>query len=1419
MSNTILSVDELLDLAQQLQHMGFGLDVRQVLSAQRLDSVMLALAADGAGDATQLRNLLAPVFCTSAEEQATFYTFFNDWLEAKPEVRERLGHQGSEEAGNQSALAPGRRRIRTIGVGAALVLLAAVIAIRYLGFTAVHPGEAANDLRLQVLHAVDETALPEAEVTYGGRSYSPDSDGWVDLVPPINPDSSLHVDIALDGFLPRRSSILALRRPASDHLYPEGREFELVGLAIDLESGRPLAGVNVELINTLEHLDKDAPVPGGDSSAVYRAQSDASGVFRFSLVPLGYYLDLQVEYGGYETVFPFWAGPYLTRKDTFYVELSQIKSPSRDSLNALVNRIRAYRGRDIWAATPEVPAWQQFLQDHKQEVQIAGIGLPALLLLTWFLIRLRRRRLLLERQSARFAPQVDRIAVQGIDSYLFRNTAFRRTVQQYRQHEEVASLRLNLQATVNATIDGGGLFAPVYASRFRLPAYLVLIDRTSFDDQYTRLLDGIVDRMAADGVVIDRYYFDGDPRICVPAKAGAARVNIADLFRWHPQHRLILFSDGQQLIDPLNGRPHPWLHAFLEWEQSAIFIPGHASKAAFLQRQFQSLGFRVGPADMAGLGDHIDRVLNPAQHRTSTTWDHARQYPELLEERLDRWLQRLSPGETTVDRLMDELTQFLDGERFDWLCACAIYPELHWELTLYLATRLTLSDHQALTDDEQHTLQQGLADLTRLPWFREGMMPDWLRLRLIAAMKQDRHDTVRGLLQDLLKTARENESSSGEGFELQYAQRSLKDVVLARLGLHPERRPADDYIFANYMSTRRPGRLSVFVPHTLQRLLYRRGQATLGIRPATGVLMAAFVALGALVSVEVLQPGLTSSNPDSDALFSDFYLADEADFAYSLDPIAKNTPGIYNLDDEGVLIALEQAHAALQNDLVTYAAMDTTQTRLLPNTADEARYLGDPADMRWVLLDKQNPDPRLAEAFYEEFYDYVSRQPIGRQIPTQAMTNPPLNDPVVPSAGFDLNLRIEGLPETAAAGDTLQWVLYVENAGPEIAYNINLYDYFTSADLEVIEVLNTQPEGSLLYSPLVWNRAELQAEGTYRIGIRARVRDGASDTISFSSEVVARGDRQATNNTVTTTVSIPLQSPPQQTEEAAVVEDPASSTDPAICNGKEYSTWCNECLTAGGSYVIGDGNEWVCQGATFQPLTLKDFVEIPAGTFVMGSMNGDGDEQPPINVTISQPFLLGRTEVTQAQWYAVMGTNPSRWKGVDLPVERVSWNDVQEFLDRLNKQSDCGNCYRLPTEAEWEYAARAGTTTAYSFGDDARDLGDYAWYNENANRTYRVATKRSNPWGLYDMHGNVWEWVQDWYASDMYEQYGNGTVQSGNGTVTDPLGAPSGSYRVIRGGSWYSMTPARPAVGGSPRLDSPGGRSTLLGFRLVRTYP
>jgi formylglycine-generating enzyme required for sulfatase activity len=254
-------------------------------------------------------------------------------------------------------------------------------------------------------------------------------------------------------------------------------------------------------------------------------------------------------------------------------------------------------------------------------------------------------------------------------------------------------------------------------------------------------------------------------------------------------------------------------------------------------------------------------------------------------------------------------------------------------------------------------------------------------------------------------------------------------------------------------------------------------------------------------------------------------------------------------------------------------------------------------------------------------------------------------------------------------------------------------------------------------------------------------------------------------------------------------------------------------------------------------------VLIPKGRFLMGSPGTETDrdkDELQHEVTISRDYYLGAYEVTQGQYEKVMGENPSYFQGAKVagdstnhPVETVSWEDAVEFCRRLSllpEEKASGRGYRLPTEAEWEYACRAGSKAAYSFGDDNKKLKDYCWYGDNSgrdfvnskelwlqlgkdgraylksllangNRTHVVGEKKPNAWGLYDLHGNVWEWCQDWYGEYAAEP------------TADPTGPSKGSDRVRRGGGWGNVAAF---CRSASRLElDPTSRGNFLGFRLA----
>ena len=215
-----------------------------------------------------------------------------------------------------------------------------------------------------------------------------------------------------------------------------------------------------------------------------------------------------------------------------------------------------------------------------------------------------------------------------------------------------------------------------------------------------------------------------------------------------------------------------------------------------------------------------------------------------------------------------------------------------------------------------------------------------------------------------------------------------------------------------------------------------------------------------------------------------------------------------------------------------------------------------------------------------------------------------------------------------------------------------------------------------------------------------------------------------------------------------------------------------------------------------------ELVFLSGGCYMMGSENGFHFERPVHEVCV-YPFYIGRYEVTQKQWMEIMGSHPSKFKGEDRPVDRVSWLDASSFVKKLNER-ESDTLYRLPTEAEWEYAARGGTTTEYYWGNEVDN--DYVWYYGTSDfQTHPVGTKKPNPFGLYDMLGNVWEWTSDWFSGDYYQK----------SPRDNPPGPESGKFRVRRGGSSANLTSH---IRSSTRYRGPlERRHHILGLRIARS--
>ena len=326
--------------------------------------------------------------------------------------------------------------------------------------------------------------------------------------------------------------------------------------------------------------------------------------------------------------------------------------------------------------------------------------------------------------------------------------------------------------------------------------------------------------------------------------------------------------------------------------------------------------------------------------------------------------------------------------------------------------------------------------------------------------------------------------------------------------------------------------------------------------------------------------------------------------------------------------------------------------------------------------------------------------------------------------------------------------------------------------------------------------------------------DGVANTslpIGQHSYIIACDGYESEEGTVKLKASAPSNLQITLSKEAASTNQISQTTHPQqsqtqrpVSQTQPVSSMASSSTTSTSSNIIDSSTSGSVITIHVKDSVNIEMVKVEAGSFDMGATPEmkklDTDEKPVHRVTLTNDYYIGKYEVTQALWQAVMGSNQSYFKGDDLPVEQVSWNDCQDFISKLNAMT--GKRFRLPSEAEWEYAARGGNKSRGYQYSGSNTIGDVAWCDGNSSSmTHAVGTKQPNELGIYDMAGNVWEWCQDWF--DSYS----------SSPQTNPTGAVSGSYRVCRGGSWIFS--ARNCRSSSRSNGTPVFRNGDLGLRLV----
>ena len=433
--------------------------------------------------------------------------------------------------------------------------------------------------------------------------------------------------------------------------------------------------------------------------------------------------------------------------------------------------------------------------------------------LLWYLWQRYKAPPYLIRKSTSQPPDIKQFFAKNINEGIFQSLGMARVAQQLRKHTPIATDSLDLKATIKRTIKAGGWFTPVTGIAKKMPEYLVLIDRTTFKDHHSHLMDALVNQLIAQGIFIARYYFDGDPRHCYPENDELPALLLTELRDHYPTHRLLLFSDGNGFIDPMTGDMVPWIAQFSGWTQKTFFTLAQPEQWGYQEKLLAAANFLVMPANENGLTTLAEKI-NAEQWLSSTpspkkATENFTAFPTYFNDFSQWWLERHAPARAKVTELLKQVRDFLGEAGYYWFSACAVYPEIRWHLTVYLGYQLKLLNEER---------EERFAKLARLPWFRYGNMPNWLRDQLIKDLPLPQENKIRTALKTLLDEASDKPISD---FPLEIATSpksrfsALKQWLSSKWKKQAPKNSLRDYVFLTFMENR----LAVKAPKIARMLI------------------------------------------------------------------------------------------------------------------------------------------------------------------------------------------------------------------------------------------------------------------------------------------------------------------------------------------------------------------------------------------------------------------------------------------------------------------------------------------------------------------------------------------------------------------------------------------------------------------------
>ena len=1117
-------------------------------------------------------------------------------------------------------------------------------------------------------------------------------------------------------------------------------------------------------------------------------------------------------------------------------------------------------------------AWYQRWQWPIKAALLILLGLLAWAIARWD--QYRRAKAIAELQRPDRAPYLWNPET-GTDASAYLSADAQALLTRLRGRSLDERLRLDLPATVLASIRAAGRIQLRYRRQTLPPDFLLLIDRHDAQDHRARLFDALYQVFLRAEAPITRYFYDGDPRLCFN-EAHLGGIALSELLHRHAGAQLLLVGDGQGLLSTLSGRVAPWTNLLQAWPRRALLQTRPLGQWARREKELQAL-LPLLPASPAGLGAAID-LFNSEDPTTLN--------PEVLKGIPDALQQPFA----FAHELLPDLQRHFAQPYIDWIAACALWPTLHWDLTLYLGKVLADRGTGDMGQNDTGAGQArplldfaGIRELTRLPWFVEGRMPDAVRSILLEYLQ------ARGLEQPLRLALRTLlEQAPPPPAEATAYDEYRMNLILNELFLQPDaaKKRALEREFARYIAAgkkpdfvalkllNRPQTpLDVLVGDRLKKYAFREGLPGLGWQ-LLPKLLGIWAVLG--LGLAWVQPFANPCAGEKVQYQQQTYcLQDKQDRLLYLEQLAADAIELQQHQRVDSLVAAADAlqlrdTAFYQNTATRYYnygarsyLCSTTQTpgcSTLPPDSLRAlacqnfglggrlhsRLMGQ-AGVQYYLAQQQSckadapTDPLAPEDTIRTPEFFVLQGTI-----LDALTQEPIVGATVQLNGRSTRTQANGQYQfkvkTTALGNKLELRASAQDYKP---------DLLRTTPQSTLPLLRLSPSDAKL-ERAAWAKAKAEntpeAYDTYLEAFPngANAEEAKQAIANFvGTKESAAWEEAKRSNTLSSYQNFVRQYPQSRFGKDAEDKMTELRDDAAWATAQATNTpaACQQYLN---NYPTGRHADAARQCANPPPAKVDAprpaMVRIPAGSFEMGDVMGDkeSEREKPVHNVILTAFELGRYEVTFAEYdlfcEATQREKPDdeKWGRGSRPVINVSWEDVVAYCNWLSEQHGYqpvynikgrevtanwnANGYRLPTEAEWEYAARGGGKKV-RFGN-GKDIADPKEINFDGSKDYKkpysqvgdfrgktvpVGSLNSpNALGLHDMSGNVYEWCWDWYDEKYYAK----------SPATNPLGPAKGEYRVLRGGSWYYFPDLCRA---SYRLRfNPGNRLNFWGFRLAR---